>query len=226
MSIYVIVGIFMLISWVVGARLKSKFKEYSQVPTSSGLSGKEIAEKMLRDHDIRDVLVMSVEGQLTDHYNPLNKTINLSRDVYEGRNVAAAAVAAHETGHAVQHAHAYAWLQMRSTLVPVVSFTSNIVQWILLVGILTINVFPQLLLGGIIVFGLTVLFSFITLPIEMDASRRALVWLENKKMTVGHEYDKAKDALWWAGMTYVVAAIYSLAVLLYYIMVFINRRRD
>ena len=226
MGIYAIALFFMLISWLVGARLKSKFKQYSQVPTSSGLSGKEIAEKMLRDNDIRDVTVTSVEGHLTDHYNPLNKTINLSPDVYQGRNVAAAAVAAHETGHAVQHAHAYSWLQMRSTLVPIVSFTSNIVQWILLGGILMLNTFPQLLLIGIGIFALTVLFSFITLPVEMDASRRALVWLEDKKMTIGHEHDKAKDALWWAGMTYVVAAIYSLAVLLYYVSKYMGRRSD
>lgn len=226
MEIYVIALFFMAISWLVGNRLKSKFKQYSEVPTSSGLSGKEIAEKMLRDHDIRDVSVISVQGHLTDHYNPLNKTINLSPDVYNGRNVAAAAVAAHETGHAVQHAHAYSWLQMRSALVPIVSFTSNIVQWVLLGGILMVNTFPQLLLAGIGLFTLTVLFSLITLPVEMDASKRALVWLNNSRMTVGQEHEKAKDALWWAGMTYVVAAIYSIAILLYYVMRYMGARRD
>lgn len=226
-GIWLIIIPFLLLSWFVGMRLKSKFKEYSQISTTSGLSGKEIAEKMLLDHDIRDVKVTSVEGHLTDHYNPLTKTINLSRDVYEGRNIAASAVAAHETGHAVQHAHAYAWLQMRSTLVPVVSFTSNIMQWVLLAGVLTINIFPQLLLVGIGLFAMTTLFSFITLPVEFDASRRALAWLEDKRMTSSIEHDKAKDALWWAAMTYVVAALASLATLFYYIMIYMGgRRRD
>ena len=180
---------------------------------------------MLRANGITDVKVESVEGQLTDHYNPLKKTLNLSLDVYNGNNAAAAAVAAHECGHAVQHAQAYAWLQLRSALVPVVSVTSNIVQWVLLAGILLINTFPNLLLAGIIMFAAITLFSFITLPVEFDASRRALAWLESSGITSQIEHDKAKDALWWAAMTYVVAALSTLVTLFYYIMIY-SRRRD
>lgn len=210
----------MLISW----QLKRKFKQYAETPISSGLSGKEIAEKMLRDNGITDVRVISVAGQLTDHYNPMDKTVNLSPDVYDGRNAAAAAVAAHECGHAVQHATAYAMLSLRSALVPVVSASSKYLMWVLLGGVLLINTFPQLLLIGIVMFGLTTLFSFITLPVEFDASRRALVWLESSRVATSLEHKQAKDALWWAAMTYVVAAISSLATLMYYLMIYNNRR--
>jgi Zn-dependent membrane protease YugP len=222
--IYIIVIGVMLASWLVSQRLKSKFKQYSEVPVMSGMSGKEIAEKMLRDHDIRDVQVISVEGFLSDHYNPVNKTVNLSPEVFHGRSVAAAAVAAHEVGHAVQHATAYAWLTMRSKLVPVVSFASNIMQWVLLGGILMMQSFPQLLLFGIVLFASTTLFSIITLPVEFDASRRALVWLDGTRAAVGMEHSKAKDALKWAALTYVVAAVGSIATLLYYVMIYMSRR--
>lgn len=224
MGIYVILILAMLASALVSWRLKSKFKEYSQVGLAVGLSGKEIAEKMLRDSDIHDVKVISVDGFLSDHYNPMNKTVNLSPEVYHGRSVAAAAVAAHECGHAVQHAHAYAWLTMRSKLVPVVQFSSNIVQWVLLAGVIFFQSFPQLLLFGIILFATTTLFSLITLPVEFDASNRALVWLNNTRMTNGVEHDKAKDALKWAAMTYVIAALASLATLLYYLQIYLSRR--
>ena len=224
MGIYLIFGFFMLLSWLAGNKLKKKFEEYSKVPNSSGLSGREIAEKMLRDNDIFDVKVISVEGQLTDHYNPSDKTVNLSYDVYHGMHVSAAAVASHEVGHAVQHAHAYAWLQMRSSLVPIVSITSNWVQWILLGGILLINVFPNLLLIGIILFATTTLFSLITLPVEFDASRRAVAWIDKAGITRGEETDKAKDALKWAASTYVIAALASLATLGHYIMIYLGRR--
>lgn len=224
MGIYLIFGVFMLLSWWVGSTLKRRFHEYSQIPLTSGLSGKEIAEKMLKDHDIHNVKVISVEGELTDHYNPQHKTVNLSPDVYYGRSVSAAAVSAHECGHAVQHARLYAFLQMRSALVPVVSFSSRFVQWILLAGILMINVFPQLLLIGIVLFAMTTLFSLITLPVEFDASKRALAWLDSSGMTAGVEHEKAANALKWAAMTYVVAALSSLATLFYYIMIFLGRR--
>lgn len=223
-GIYLFLLIIMAASWFVSYRLKSKFKEYSEVPVSAGLSGREIAQKMLADNGIYDVKVTSVEGFLTDHYDPLKKTVNLSPEVYNGRSVAAAAVAAHECGHAVQHATAYSWLKMRSALVPVVSFSSNIVQWILLIGILTIQVFPWLLLAGIVLFAFTTLFSFVTLPVEYDASRRALVWLNSAGLTYGREHEQAKDALQWAAKTYVVAAIGSLGTLLYYISIFMGRR--
>lgn len=220
----ILILVIMAASWAVGAMLKSKFQKYSQVPTSSGLSGKEIAEKMLRDNNITGVQVISVPGQLTDHYNPLKKTVNLSPEVYHGRSVAAAAVAAHECGHAVQHAQAYLWLQMRSSLVPVVSFTSKWMQWVLLAGILLIQVSIIPLTIGVALFAMTTLFSFITLPVEFDASHRALVWLESTKMTNRQEHDQAKDALKWAAMTYVVAALASLATLLYYLSM-LNRRK-
>jgi Zn-dependent membrane protease YugP len=223
-GIYLILILVMGASWFVSYRLKSKFRQYSEVGLNSGLSGKEIAEKMLADHGISDVQVISVEGFLSDHYNPLKKTVNLSPEVYNGRSVAAAAVAAHECGHAVQHARSYAWLQMRSALVPVVQFSSGIVQWILLIGVLLIATFPYLLLAGIVMFAFTTLFAFITLPVEFDASIRALVWLENTRLTYGEEHTKAKDALNWAAMTYVVAAIGSLATLLYYVSIFMGRR--
>lgn len=210
------------VSW----RLRSKFSEYSQVSFRGNFSGAEIAAKMLRENGINDVKITCVEGQLTDHYNPAEKTVNLSPDVYHGRSVAAAAVAAHECGHAVQHARAYAWLNMRSSLVPAVSFASKYVQWILLAGVLMINVFPYLLLAGIVLFAMTTLFSFITLPVEFDASKRALNWLESSGVTTPQEHDMAYDALKWAALTYVVAALGSLATLLYYIAMFSGRRRD
>lgn len=224
MSYLLIFGVFMLLSWMVQSRLRNRFAKYSKIPLPTGQSGNDIANAMLRQNGIMDVSVKSVPGELTDHYNPVNKTINLSPEVYNGRSVMAAAVAAHETGHALQHAQAYAWLQMRSSLVPVVSISSKWMQWVLLAGILTVEAFPQLLLIGIIMFGITTLFSFITLPVEFDASHRALVWLEGTGMTRGEQHDMAKDGLKWAAMTYVVAALASLATLAYYIMIFLGRR--
>jgi len=223
---WIIMGLIMLASWAVSNRLQSKFEKYSKLHLQNGMSGAEIAEKMLADNGIRDVRVISTPGRLTDHYNPADKTVNLSEAVYNQRNAAAAAVAAHECGHAVQHATAYSWLALRSTLVPAVSFASNIVQWILIAGILLINTFPQLLLIGIVVFALTTIFAFITLPVEYDASRRALAWLENKRMLTREEQAGAKDALTWAARTYVVAAIGSLGTLLYYIMIYMGGRRN
>lgn len=214
----------MLASWLVSSRLKNKFELYSKLHLQNGMSGAEIAEKMLADHGIRDVKVISTPGQLTDHYNPANKTVNLSESVYNQRNAAAAAVAAHECGHAVQHATAYSWLTMRSKLVPIVSVTSSVVQWILLAGVLMIETFPSLLLIGIIIFAATTLFAFVTLPVEYDASKRDLAWLENKRMLTQQEHNGASDALKWAARTYVVAAIGSLGTLLYYIMIFSGRR--
>ncbi len=214
----------MAASWFVSYRLKSKFKQYSEVPLAAGLSGKDVAEKMLRDNQIYDVKVVSVEGFLTDHYNPQNKTVNLSPEVFNGRSVASAAIAAHECGHAVQHATAYSWLTMRSQLVPVVQVSSNVVQWVLLGGVLLLNVFPGLLLIGIVLFAITTLFSFITLPVEYDASNRALAWMESTNLSYGQEHEKAKDALSWAALTYVVAAIGSLATLLYYLSIYLGRR--
>ncbi len=222
--IWVIFGVFALLSWLISLQLKSKFKKYSEIPVNFGLTGKDVAEKMLAENGIHDVQVKSVEGELTDHYNPAQKTVNLSRAVFYSNSVAAAAVAAHECGHAVQHARAYAWLNMRSALVPVVSFASHWVQWVLLAGILLINVFPQLLLIGIVLFAMTTLFSFITLPVEIDASRRALAWLGNAGITTYSTYPKAKSALKWAAYTYVVAALSSLATLIYYLMIYLGRR--
>lgn len=225
MSIWIIMIGIMLLSMIVSMTLKSKFNKYSKIPLDNGMSGREVAERMLRDNGITDVKIGSVEGQLTDHYNPVDKTINLSREVYEGRSISSAAVAAHETGHAVQHAKAYAWLGFRSNLVPIVSFTSKWVTWILLAGILMIRTFPALLLVGIILFAFTTLFSFITLPVEIDASRRALAWLSNAGITSYENHSKAQDALKWAAYTYVIAALGSLATLLYYIMIFTGSRR-
>ena len=225
MSIWIIFIGFMILSWIVSMVLKSKFSKYSKIPLDNGMSGREVAERMLRDNGITDVRIGSVEGQLTDHYNPANKTINLSPEVYNGRSISSAAVAAHETGHAVQHAKAYAWLGFRSKLVPTVSFASKWVQWILLAGILLVRTFPALLLVGIVLFALTTIFSFITLPVEIDASRRALAWLSNAGITSYQNHDKAQDALKWAAYTYVIAALGSLATLLYYIMIFTGSRR-
>ncbi len=214
----------MLLSWLISMQLRSKFKKYSTVPINYNLTGREVAEKMLRDNGIMDVKVISTPGQLTDHYNPLNKTVNLSEGVYNSSNVAAAAVAAHECGHAVQHATAYSFLMMRSRLVPVVSFASKWVQWVLLAGILLVQTFPALLLAGIVLFALTTMFSFITLPVEINASKRALAWLNVSGITSVQNHDKAEDALKWAAYTYIVAALGSLATLLYYIMIFMGRR--
>ncbi len=201
--IWIIFLVFMLISWLISHQLRSKFKEYSKVPINQNLTGKEVAEKMLHDNGIFDVKVISTPGQLSDHYNPKDKTVNLSEGVYKSSNVSAAAVAAHECGHAVQHATAYSFLQMRSSLVPIVSLTSRWVQWVLLAGILLIQTAPQILLIGIIMFAFMTLFSFITLPVEIDASHRALVWLNSSGITNVQNHDKAQDALKWAAYTYV-----------------------
>jgi uncharacterized protein len=225
MSIWVIFIGFMILSWIVSMVLQSKFKKYSKIPLDNGMSGREVAERMLRDNGIYDVKIQSVPGQLTDHYNPVDKTINLSPEVYNGRSISSAAVAAHETGHAVQHATAYAWLGFRSKLVPAVSFSSKYVQWVLLAGVLLINTFPFLLMAGIVLFAMTTVFSFITLPVEINASQRALAWLSNAGITSYQNHDKAVDALKWAATTYVVAALGSLATLLYYIMIFSGSRR-
>jgi Zn-dependent membrane protease YugP len=223
--IYVIFILVALAGWAVQSQLKSKFKKYSQTALSSGLTGKEVAQRMLADHGIGDVQVISVKGQLTDHYNPLNRTVNLSESVYNQRNAAAAAVAAHEVGHAVQHATGYAWLQFRSTLVPIVSFSSNIVQWVILIGILLLETFPYLLFAGIVLFAIMTLFSFVTLPVEYDASHRAIQWMESRGIVNAQEKAGSRDALKWAARTYVVAALGSLATLLYYLSLFLNRRR-
>ena len=218
-----------LISLVVQWRFKSKFKQYAEIGLASGLSGAEIAQRMLRDHGISNVQVISVEGELTDHYNPENRTVNLSPDVYHSRSVAAAAVAAHECGHAVQHAKAYSWLTFRSAMVPIVSTASTLTQWTLMIGVMLL-IFsgnPLVLFIGVVALGIVTLFSFITLPVEFDASKRALAWLDNNHsvMQTRQEHDEAKDALWWAAMTYVVAALGSLATLLYYVQL-LNSRRD
>lgn len=224
MGAYAIGIVMMLVGMLVSWQLKSRFQKYSKTPLSNGMSGAEIAQHMLRDNGINDVKVVSVAGQLTDHYNPATKTVNLSEPVYHGRNAASAAVAAHECGHAVQHATAYQWLTMRSKLVPVVQVSSSVMQWVILGGILMVNRFPQLLLAGIILFAITTLFSFITLPVEYDASKRALVWIKSNGIVTTSEYAMSEDALKWAARTYVVSAIGSLATLLYYISVYMGRR--
>ncbi|MGN6639630.1 MAG: zinc metallopeptidase, partial [Mucilaginibacter sp.] len=215
-------------SFIVQWRFKSKFNRYAQEALTSGMSGQEVAERMLKDNNIYDVQVISVEGQLTDHYNPENKTVNLSPDVFYSRSVAAAAVAAHECGHAVQHAKAYAWLTLRSSLVPVINVASTLVQWTLFLGVMLLFFIhnPFVLAIGVAALALVTLFSFITLPVEFDASRRALAWLNNNYnvMQTSQEHEEAKDALWWAAMTYVVAALGSLATLLYYASFLFNRR--
>ncbi len=221
--------VFMGIGMFVSARLKSKFKEYSETPLSSGLSGKDVAEKMLRDNGIRDVQIISVEGQLTDHYNPLTKTVNLSPEVFGGRSIASAAVAAHECGHAVQHAHAYSWLSLRSAIVPVVNISSKAMNIIIMAGFFLgfmYHWYNQMLAMIIICQGMITAFSLITLPVELDASKRALVWLDGSGIARGAEHEKAKDALDWAAKTYFVAALASLAQLMYFIMLFLGRRKD
>jgi Zn-dependent membrane protease YugP len=217
-----IFGASAFVSW----RLRSKFNEYAQVGLSNGMSGAEIAQMMLKQNGIYDVRVVSVEGMLTDHYNPEEKTVNLSADVFYGRSVAAAAVASHECGHAVQHKLAYAPLKLRSAMVPALSFSSRYMQWILLGGILLLQTTPIPLAIGVGLFALTTLFSFITLPVEFDASRRALAWIQTNNVVNEREYGFAKDALWWAAMTYVVAALGSLATLLYYASILMGGRRS
>lgn len=224
-SIWLVSLIFIGISMLVSAILKSRFNAFSKIPLQARLTGKEVAEKMLRENGIYDVKVVSVPGFLSDHYNPANKTINLSPEVYNNYSIAAAAVAAHETGHAVQHATAYAWLTLRSKLVPAVQFSSTIVNWILLIGvIMAASGNPTLLLVGIVLFALTVLFTVITLPVEFDASRRALAWLSHTNVTNQQEYPKAKNALSWAAMTYVVAALAAIATLVQYVLIYLGGR--
>lgn len=226
--IFVITLVFAGIGMLVQSRLKSKFKQYSEVNLKNGLSGKEIAEKMLRDNNIFDVRIMSVEGQLTDHYNPSDKTVNLSPDVYQGRSVSAAAVAAHECGHAVQHAIAYSMLQFRSSMVPVLNIANNFMPIALSIGMLILYSTGNrmVLMVGVVLFALATLFSFVTLPVEFDASNRALAWMESKNVVTQIEHDGAKDALWWAAMTYVAAAMGMLAQLLYYVSMLSGRRNN
>ena len=225
MPIMIVSLIFLGISMIVSMVLKSKFTKYSKVPLGNGLSGREIAEKMLRENGIYDVKVVSVNGFLSDHYNPLNKTVNLSPEVYSGTSVSAAAVAAHECGHAVQHATAYGPLTMRSKLVPVVQFSSMLVNWILLIGvIMAYSGNPTVLLVGIVLMSVTVLFTLITLPVEFDASKRALAWLDRTNITNSREYPMAKDALKWAATTYVVAALAAVVTLIQYIMLYLGSR--
>ncbi|WLD24132.1 zinc metallopeptidase [Flavobacterium dauae] len=219
-----LMGIIALASWLVGLQLKNKFEKYSKVHLRNGMSGAEIATKMLHDHGIYDVKVISTPGRLTDHYNPADKTVNLSEAVYNQRNAAAAAVAAHEVGHAVQHATAYSWLTMRSKLVPVVNIASRFISIALIGGILLLNTFPQLLLIGIVLFAVTTVFSVITLPVEYDASNRALKWLQVKNMVTQEELYGAKDSLKWAARTYLVAALSSIGTLFYYLMIYMGRR--
>lgn len=228
---WIIFIVFMVLSLIVSKVLNNRIEQYSKIPLSSGLTGKEVAEKMLRDNGIYDVNVTCVQGKLTDHYNPQDKTVNLSEGVYASNSIAAAAVAAHECGHAVQHATAYRWLTMRSNMVPMVQFGSKWSQWILLAGIFLIsikslfNLGQWILLVGIALFALTTLFSLITLPVEYNASSRAVAWLDNTGITSGQETEKAKDALKWAARTYLIAALSSLATLLYYISIVMGNRR-
>ncbi|MDZ7739237.1 MAG: zinc metallopeptidase [Bacteroidales bacterium] len=222
MAIWIIFIAVMIMSWLVSNKLKRKFKKYSKIPVGRGMTGRDIVEKMLHDHGIHDVSIGSVGGQLTDHYNPARKSINLSREVYSGSSIASAAVAAHECGHAVQHAKAYTWLGLRSKLVPAVSFASKWVHWVLIAGIILIESMPWLLLAGIVLFALITIFSLITLPVEINASKRALAWLSDSGITVYGTHEKAEDALRWASYTYVIAALGSIAALLYYVLIFIG----
>lgn len=224
-SVFFVSLIFVGISMVVSMIMKSRFTAYSRIPLSARLTGKQVAEKMLQENGIYDVKVISVEGFLTDHYNPANKTINLSPEVYNNYSVSAAAVAAHETGHAIQHATAYAWLSLRSKLVPAVQISSTVVNWVLLIGVfMAASGNSTLLLAGIVLFALSVIFSLVTLPVEFDASRRALAWLNRTNVTNDQEYPKAKNALKWAAMTYVVAALAAVVTLLQYIMIYMGSR--
>ncbi|MBK8623662.1 MAG: zinc metallopeptidase [Saprospiraceae bacterium] len=228
MGYYVILGVFTLIGMLVSSRLKNKFAHYSQVPVRSGLSGSEMAEKMLAHYGISDVQIVEGQGYLTDHYNPQTKTVSLSPDVFHGRSVAAAAVATHECGHAVQHAQSYSMLQLRSRLVPVVQFSANIQQFLFMGAILGMGAG----LGGtfmifmVATFGITALFSLVTLPVEFDASNRALAWLDNTGALPPQEHDGAKDALWWAAMTYVAQALGALVMFLYFLLSFLGRSED
>lgn len=215
-----------ILSMIVSKSVESKFKRYSKIAMNYNMTGREVAEKMLYDNDIRDVAINVVSGTLTDHYNPANRTLNLSKEVYYGTSVAAAAVAAHECGHAVQHATGYAWLSLRSALVPVVSFSNRWVSWVLLAGVLLVTRFPNLLLFGILLFAATTLFSLVTLPVEINASRRALVWLNTHNVTSPQTHGYAESALRSAAYTYIVAALTSLATLLYYVMIYLGGRRD
>ena len=221
---YLLLILLMAASWGIQWRLRSKFKQYAQVGLRANLSGAQIAERMLADHGITDVRIISTSGQLTDHYNPTDKTVNLSEGVYAERSAAAAAIAAHECGHAVQHATAYSMLTFRSALVPTLSAVSRYMPWILLGGVLLLRYSLIPLGAGIMLFSLTTLFSFVTLPVEFDASRRALAWMDTSGVVTTQEHAMAKDALWWAAMTYVVAALASLATLLYYVSIFMRRR--
>lgn len=225
---YILAGIIFLVSMYVSNKLKSKFKKYSKVHLQNGMSGKEIAEKMLADNGITDVQVISTQGQLTDHYNPAKKTVNLSEPVYMERNAAAAAVAAHEVGHAVQHATAYSWLKMRSAIVPAVGVASKLSNFVIMAGLILFAtgsaIGNTIFLIGILLFAVTTAFAFITLPVEFDASKRALAWLERENMVTQQEHDGAKDALKWAARTYVVAALGSLATLLYFVSIFLGGR--
>ena len=225
-GIFIISLVFLGISFIVSAILKSRFTKYSKIGLANGLSGREIAEKMLRESGIYDVKVISVQGFLSDHYNPANKTVNLSPEVYEGRSISAAAVAAHECGHAVQHANSYKPLVMRSKLVPAVQVSSQVVNWVLLAGMIMTGISqnPTILLIGVVGMAITVLFSLITLPVEFDASKRALAWLNTTNVTNAQEYPKAKDALKWAATTYVVAALAAVAQLIYFVMLYLNAR--
>ncbi|MBQ1938339.1 MAG: zinc metallopeptidase [Bacteroidales bacterium] len=224
MNIWLIMILVMLASYLVQATLNAKFDKYSKVPNRAGLTGADVARKMLKDCGVEGVEVTCIGGRLTDHFNPKDMTVNLSEGVYHSNSIAAAAIAAHECGHAIQHAQGYAPLRMRSALVPVVSFSSSIVQWVLLAGVLMVNTFPAVLWAGIILFALTTLFSIVTLPVEIDASSRAVMWLEYADVAEGETRAMAKDALKWAAYTYVIAALGSLATLFYYISLANNRR--
>lgn len=224
MIIWIFLIATMIVSYAISKSLQNKFEKYSKIPVVNNLTGAQVAEKMLRDSGIYDVQVTCIDGKLTDHYNPKDATVNLSKDVYYGTGISAAAVAAHECGHAIQHDQAYEWLGMRTALVPVVEFSSRIVQWVLLAGVLLFQTFPMLLLAGIILFSFTTLFSFVTLPVEINASKRALLWLSTSGIATEATYPKAKDALKTAAYTYVVAAVSSLGTLLYYIWIYMGRR--
>lgn len=226
---WLIAGIMFLVGMAVSSTLKRKFKEYGEIPLSEGLSGKEVAERMLHENGIHDVQVISAQGFLSDHYNPADKTVNLSPEVYEGRSIASAAVAAHECGHAVQHATAYSMLQLRSKMVPMVQIGTTLSQWVIFAGLGVMGFGggnQMILLIGIALFSLSTIFSIITLPVEYDASARALKWMDATGLTTRNEHDKAADALKWAARTYLVAAISSIATLLYYLLIFFNRRDD
>ena len=223
---FMVAGLLSFVGMFVSQRLKAKFKKYSRIPIRANRSGREIAEAMLRHYNIHDVNIVEARGFLSDHYNPLKKTIALSPDVYHGRSVAAAAVAAHECGHAVQHAEAYQMLQVRSALVPIVNASARYQQWLLIIAFMTLSSFPQLMLITIAAFVATMLFSFVTLPVEFDASRRALAWLEGSNLTSGAEQDGAKDALWWAAMTYVSAALSALVMVIYLVLQYMAATRD